>query len=63
MVLVKDKSPVMEHEITAIQNCFRAAGLTDDQLLFTNIIVNPTGYNIIKNTCHNEINLIKHINW
>merc|ERR1712236_50897 len=26
---------VMEHEITAIQNCFRAAGLTDDQLLFT----------------------------
>ena len=30
---------VMEHEITAIQNCFRAAGLTDDQLLFTYIIV------------------------
>ena len=29
----------MEHEITAIQNCFRAAGLTDDQLLFTYIIV------------------------
>merc|ERR1719341_2140852 len=30
---------VMEHESTAIQNCFRAAGLTDDQLLFTYIIV------------------------
>ena len=30
---------MMEHEITAIQNCFRAAGLTDDQLLFTYIIV------------------------
>merc|ERR1712212_1070151 len=29
---------VMEHEITAIQNCFRAAGLTDDQLLFTYVI-------------------------
>ena len=29
----------MEHEITAIQNSFRAAGLTDDQLLFTYIIV------------------------
>eukprot|EP00092_Neocalanus_flemingeri_P034763 GFUD01037831.1.p1 GENE.GFUD01037831.1~~GFUD01037831.1.p1 ORF type:complete len:253 (+),score=76.73 GFUD01037831.1:50-760(+) len=30
---------VMEHEIAAIQNCFRQAGLTDDQLLFTYIIV------------------------
>merc|ERR1719508_146849 len=30
---------VVEHEIAAIQNCFRAAGLTDDQLQFTYIIV------------------------
>ena len=30
---------VMEHEITAIQNCFRAGGLLDDKLLFTYFIV------------------------
>merc|ERR1719508_613368 len=30
---------VVEHEIAAIQNCFRAAGLTDDQVKFTYIIV------------------------
>ena len=30
---------MMEHEITAIQNCFRQAGLMDDKLLFTYIIV------------------------
>ena len=30
---------VVEHEIAAIQNCFRAAGLTDEQLQFTYVIV------------------------
>ena len=30
---------VVDHEITAIQNCFRNAGLADDQLQFTYIIV------------------------
>ena len=30
---------VMVHEVAAIQNCFRAAGLTDDQLFSTYINV------------------------
>ena len=30
---------VIEHEIAAIQNCFRKAGMEDSQLQFTYIIV------------------------